>query len=80
MSNWMINTEKHLFKSTYVIFSSHPYPPLLSHYDRRQAEVDISMVANIRKNPLDPRNPWWGFWYMAWDAVADISQGWERRI
>ena len=70
-------------KQKYVLFHHlylYYFYTLLSHDDGRQAEVDIPMVENIWESSLDPRNPWWGFWYMGWDAVADVSQGGQARV
>ena len=38
------------------------------------------MVADTRTHPLDPGNPWRSFRYMAWYAVADVSQGGQARV
>lgn len=51
------------------------HSPLLSHDDRRQTQVDISMVENIGTRPLDPCDHLRSARYMARYAVADVSQG-----
>ena len=62
---------------SFILSPHHQSPRLCNHVDR-QAQVYIQVVAYQWASPLDTRDPRRSLRYLAGDAMADVSQGWEE--